>query len=130
MPYRSYINNCEELIICFEKTQEQMLTMNLENAGEDFLIQMKKMTDIFKQILVYLKSFSYKNNKDELLINKQIERLQVFLKEMDLHVRGFQTKPPPDESEIIFIFERQHLFKNIFRKHLKDFTSVVTLINQ
>ena len=93
-----------------------MLHLNLENAGEDFLIQIKKMHEFFKKMLTELELFSFKNSRDQLLIYKQIERLEVFLKEMNLHVRGFHTKPPPDEREIIFIFERQHLFKNIFRK--------------
>ena len=101
-----------------------MLQLNLENAGEDFLIQMKKMHEFFKQTLTELELFSFKNSRDQLLIYKQIERLEVFLKEMNLHVRGFHAKPPPDESEIIFIFELQHLFKNIFRKHLKDFALI------
>lgn len=129
MPYRSYIKKCEEILTSFEETQEQMLHLNLRSAGKDFLIQMKNMHGFFKQVLVELEVSSLKNSKDQFLINKQIERLQVFLKEMDLHVRGFYTKPPPDEMEIIFIFERQHLFKNIFRKHLKDFASIVTQIN-
>ena len=119
MPYRSYIKKCEEILNSFEETQEQMLNLNLRSAGKDFLIQMKNMHGFFKQVLVELEVSSLKNSKDQFLINKQIERLQVFLKEMDLHVRGFYTKSPPDEMEIIFIFERQHLFKNIFRKVLK-----------
>jgi hypothetical protein len=125
MPYRSYTKKCEEILNCFEKAQRQMLHLNLEDAVKEFIIQMKKMHEIFEQMLSELEAFSFKNRKDQLLINKQIERLQVFLKEMDLHVRGLHTKPHPDEMEIIFIFERQHLFKNIFRKHLKDFTSAV-----
>jgi len=130
MPYRSYIKKCEEILTSFEESQEQMLHLNLKIAGKEFLIQMKNMHGFFKQMLIELELSSLDNSKDQFLINKQIERLQVFLKEMDLHVRGFNTKLPPDEMEIIFIFERQHLFKNIFRKHLKDFASIVTRVNQ
>ena len=125
MPYRSYTKKCEEILNRFEKAQRQMLHLNLEDAEKEFIIQMKKMHENFEQMLSELEAFSFKNSKDQLLINNQIERLQVFLKELDLHVKGLHTKPHLDEMEIIFIFGRQHLFKNIFRKHLKDFTSTV-----
>jgi hypothetical protein len=129
MPNPSYIKKCERLLTDFENTQAEMLQLDFKKAGEDFLIQMKQMRENFKKILIEIAEFSFQNSKDQILINKQIERLLVFLKEMDLHMRGFHSKPPPDETEIIFIFERQHLFKNIFRKHLKDFASKVDLID-
>ena len=124
MPYQSYIENCEKVLADFENTQAQMLCLDLTNAEKDFLKQMKKMTRLLKQLSTDLENYSFKINKDQVVITKQIERLLVFLKEMDLHMRGFNAKPPPNENEIIFIFERQHLFKNIYRKHLLDIAAI------
>ena len=128
MSYDSYLEKCEKLLSEFEKSQLRMLCLDLKNAGDSFLEQMKKMRQFFKQISTELQDMSFNNSRDQVLLIKQIERLLVFLKEMDLHIRGFHTKPPPDENEIIFIFERQHLFKNIYRQHLKDFASIINLI--
>ena len=125
MPYQSYLRNCENLLVEFEKSQLQMLRLDLDVSGEKFIVQMKKMRQMFRQISRELENFSFKSRRDEILITKQIERLLVFLKEMDLHITDFYTKPPLDENKIIFIFDRQHLYKNIYRKHLKDFASVV-----
>jgi hypothetical protein len=128
MAYQSYLRKCEELLTDFEKSQLHMLRLNLNEAGVNFLIQMKLMRQFFKQILKELDDHSFDTDRDKILLTKQIKRLLVFLKEMDLHILGFQTNPPPDEIEIIFIFERQHLFKNIYRKHLNDFTSIINLV--
>ena len=124
MLFQSYVENCEKVLADFENTQAKMLYLDLNNAGKDFLKQMKKMTLFLKQISTDLEKYTFKNSKDKILITNQIERLLVFLKEMDLHIRGFYIKPPPNENEIIFIFERQHLFKNIYRNHLLDIAAL------
>ena len=124
MLYQSYVENCEKVLADFEITQAKMLYLDLNNAGKDFLEQMKKMNRFLKQISADLEKYSFKSNKDKLLITKQIERLLVFLKEMDLYIQGFNTKLPSNENEIIFIFERQHLFKNIYRKHLLHIAAI------
>jgi hypothetical protein len=119
MSYDSYLEKCEKLLSEFEKSQLRMLRLDLKNAGDSFLEQMKQMRQFFKQISTELQDMSFNNSRDQVLLIKQIERLLVFLKEMDLHIRGFHTKPPPDENEIIFIFERQHL---------NDFASIINPI--
>jgi hypothetical protein len=123
---QSYLQKCEKLLDDFELTQARMLRLDLMSAENDFLIQMKQMRQFFNPMAAELKKFEFKTERDRLLLTKQIERLIVFLKEMDLHIVGFQTKSPPDENEVIFIFERQHLFKNIYRKHLHDFSSIIS----
>jgi hypothetical protein len=100
--------------------------LDLKSAGEDFLIELNQMREFFKQVSKDLENFSFNSSKDQILISKQIERLLVFLKEMDMHIKGFFTEKRQNENEVIFIFERQHLFKNIYRKHLKDFASIIT----
>lgn len=126
MLYHTYIENCEKSLTVFENIQAQMLYLDLDNAGNAFRILIINMTRLLKQISTELEKYSFKSNKDKVLITKQIERLQVFLKEMDLHIQGFYTNPPPNENELIFIFERQHLFKNIFRKHLSDISAITS----
>ena len=126
MPDHSYIKNCEKLLFDFENSQTQLLHLDLKSAGEDFLLQIKQMSELFNQILLDLEKYSFQSSRDQILITKQIERLLVFLKEMDMHIRGFYKEQPQSENEVIFIFDRQHLFKNIYRKHLKDFASIVT----
>ena len=125
MPYQSYLQNCSDLLNEFEKSQLQMLKMDLNRAGYDFFIQMKKMRQYFELELTELENHNFTTDRDKILLTKQIERLLIFIKEMDLHISEFQTKSSPDENEVIFIFER-HLFKNIYRKHLDDFAAIIT----
>ena len=124
MPYQSYLRNCENLLVEFEKNQLRMLRFDLDLAGKKFIDNIKQMRLIFEKISKDLENFNFKCSRDQILVNKQIERLLVFLKEMDLHISGFNLKIPPDENKIIFIFERQHLYKNILRKHLKDLATI------
>jgi hypothetical protein len=125
MQYQSYLNMYENHLREFETIQLKMLRLNLVEAGNDFLAHIKQMRQFFRQISNELLTYSFRVERDQILLAKQIERLLVFLKEMDLHITGFQTMSTPDENEIIFIFERQHLFKNIYRKHMSDFESIM-----
>ena len=125
MQYQYYIETSEKLLADFEKTQAQMLHLDLINAGNDFQKQITKIARLLRHMSKDLENNSFKNNKNKILIIKQIKRLLVFLKEMNLHIHGFFLTPPPNENEIIFIFERQHLFKNIYRKHLSDITVLI-----
>jgi hypothetical protein len=124
MPISSYVKDCEKMLSQFEKTQSKMLKLNLESAGADFSIQLREMRQFFREILKDLREYTFSTERDKTLLTKQIERLLIFLKEMDLHINGFQAKLSPNENEIIFIFERQHLFKNIYRKHLTDYSAI------
>jgi hypothetical protein len=125
MLFKSYVENCEKVLAAFETTQAKMLHLDLNNAGREFQKQMKTMIRLLKQISAELEKYSFRNHNDKVLITKQIERLMIFLKEMEVHLRGLNTKPPPNENEIIFIFERQHVFKNIYRKHLVDIAAII-----
>jgi hypothetical protein len=122
---KSYLNKSESLLRDFEKTQLKMLQLDLRGASESFLIQLKGMSQFFRNVATEFANHSFKSERDKTLLIKQIERLLVFLKEMDLHLTGFESKVMPDENEIIFIFERQHLFKNIYRKHLTDYSTII-----
>ena len=125
MTDHSYLEKCEKLLKEFEITQAQMLRLDLDQARADFMIQMKQMRDLFKQITIKLEAYAFNSEKHKILLTKQIKRLLIFIKEMDLHISGFEAQNLPDENEIIFIFERQHLFKNIYRKHLSDFSAIM-----
>jgi hypothetical protein len=120
MPYQSYLKKYENLLIDFEKTQLKMLRLDVDGAGDDFINQIIEMRQFFKQVSKELVEHRFKTEREKTLLTKQIERLMIFLKEMDLHIAGFQAKSSPGEDEILFIFERQHLFKNIYRKHMSD----------
>jgi len=125
MPFKSYLEKCGNMLVDFEKTQLKMLKLDLPGAGNDFYDQIVQMRQFFKQISKELEGHSFNTERDKILLTKQIERLLVFLKEMDLHIAGFQATSLPGEDEIIFVFERQHLFKNIYRKHMSDFSSIM-----
>jgi hypothetical protein len=122
---KSYQKKCEDLLRDFEKTQLRMLQLDLRGASESFLIQLKEMRQFFRNVATEFADYSFESERDKTLLIKQIERLLVFLKEMDLHLTGFESKVMPDENEIIFIFERQHLFKNIYRKHITDYATII-----
>ena len=124
MPYHSYFKECEDLLIKFEENQSRMLGLDLQIAGKNFSALVKQMRQLFEQMSKELKNIAFKNSRDQLLISKQIELLLLFLQEMDLHMGSFFSMVPPDENKIIFIFERQHLFKNIYRKHIRDLNAI------
>ena len=125
MTNNTYLETCRQLLKAFETTQYLMLRMELKLAEEEFLIEMQEMRLTFNQMgrIIQKKSFSVK--RDQILLKKQIERLEKFLSEMKGHIQGFSRRPAPDEKKIIFIFNRQHLFKNIYRKHLSDFVNLL-----
>ena len=125
MPFQSYLEKCENMLVEFERSQLKMLRLDLSGAGNDFMDQIVQLRQFFKQISKELADHSFNSERDKILLTKQIERLLIFLKEMDLHIAGFQATSLPGENEIIFIFERQHLFKNIYRKHMSDFSSIM-----
>lgn len=102
-----------------------MLKLDFYSARTDFSVQIQNMHQLFEDTSKELVNHTFKMNRDKILLIKQIERLIIFLKEMDLHLSGFQKENSPDEKEVIFIFERQHLFKNIYRKHMSDYSSIM-----
>jgi len=125
MPDKYYLKNCKDLLIGFEKIQLKMLQLDLKGASEGFFTQLEEMRQFFTEVKADFANHPFKSDRDKTLLTKQIERLLIFLKEMDLHITGFQSKVTPDENEILFIFERQHLFKNIYRKHLTDYSAII-----
>jgi hypothetical protein len=120
-----YHNKCENLLIEFEKNQLKMLQLDLKGASESFLLQLEEMRQFFTMVTADFVNHSFESERDKTLLIKQIQRLLIFLKEMDLHISGFQSNVMPDENEILFIFDRQHLFKNILRKHLNDYSAII-----
>jgi hypothetical protein len=125
MTILSYIESSEKVLKEFENTQEHMLYRNLAYAAKNFRIQNKNMVRFLDQISKDLETYSFKNSKDQVLVTKQVEKLRVFLKEMELHIFRFHSKPPPDEHDIIFVFERQYVFKKMYRKHLSDIADIM-----
>ena len=102
-----------------------MLKMELSRSGSDFSAQMKEMHQLFEEVSQDLMSHSFKVSRDKLLLTKQVERLKIFIKEMELHLSEFQNENALPEEDVLFIFERQHIFKNIYRKHMSDFASII-----
>jgi hypothetical protein len=119
--FQTYLNDCRLLLIEFEKTQLQMLRMNIERAAEEFNSEIKQMRFSFEKMKALVKNTSFDSLKDQILLNGQIGRLLSFLKEMEGHVLHMQEGKIENEQKVIFIFDRQHLFKKIYRKHLLDF---------
>lgn len=126
MDNQTYVEECGKLIKTFEYAQQQMLRLNLIIAQEEFSLDIIEMRNYFVQMQRLLEKKNFEVKRDKILLTKQIDRLLKFLKEMERYIQDFKKDPPPDEKEIIFIFDRQHLFKNIFHKHLSDFASLST----
>ncbi len=120
----SYTEECRRLIQAFEKTQYIMLRLDIINAEKEFLIEIVKIRQLIKPMSIALQEKEFAVKRDQTLLLKQIERLLMFLKEMEGHIKGFSQNNSPAEKEIIFYFERQHLFKNIFHRHIDDFAQL------
>jgi hypothetical protein len=122
----TYINEARLLLQAFEQTQSTMLFMKLQESVEEFEIELQNMYILFKETHLKLSSRKFYNDRDKTLLTKQIERLLKFLKEMTGHIDRIKTNPPPSEEQIILIFHRQHLFKNIYKKHLSDYIMIIS----
>jgi hypothetical protein len=120
-----YLDKCVTFLKAFEISQRKMLKMDLQSSGSEFSNQIKDMHQFFEKATHDLKQYSYETARDKMLLTKQVERLIIFLKEMELHISEFHKETVSLEDNVLFIFERQHLFKNIYRKHLSDYDSIM-----
>jgi len=124
MEYNEYLEECRQLFKAFEKSQGKMLTFSIEAAVDEFKTETELLESNFRKMQIMLKNKKEIEPKQKLLFEKQILRLLKFLKELSTLLPKLIKNPPPEAKDIIFIFERQHLFKNIFKKHLADFSKI------
>jgi len=116
-----YIPYARQLLQAFEHTQADMLLLDLEKSRSEFLIEVQEMRSIFAKTLSDLAEKKFKTIRDKRLLTGQLEKMLIILKEMSGHLRLIKPDHTAAEKQIIFIFYRQHLFKNIFKKHLSDY---------
>ena len=121
LPNSNYISECKQLLQAFELSQAQMLQKNYQTAAGEFALELEQMKVAFGTMLSDLENKVLKNPNHTLLLMKQIERLLKFMKEFSLHINDLFKKDTIEEKQIIFIFERQYKFKQIFKRHLEDF---------
>ena len=122
----NYINEARLFLQAFEQTQSTMLFMKLRESVEEFEIELQDMYKLFNEMHLKLSSREFNSDRDKTLLTKQIERLLKFLKEMAGHIDRIKSNPPLSEEQIILIFHRQHLFKNIYVKHLTDYVRIIS----
>ena len=122
---KNYISECKQLLQAFELTQANMLNKKYELAREEFLIEINQMSILFTQMKSELNSGTIAEEKQKLLLMKQIVRLIKYIEEFGTQVDKLNEPDQVSEEEIIFIFERQYKFKVIYKKHLADFVSLV-----
>ena len=119
-----YIPYARKLLQAFEHTQADMLLLDLEKSRSEFLIEVQEMRSIFAKTLSDLAEKKFKTIRDKRLLTGQLEKMLIILKEMSGHLRLKKPGHTADEGHIIFIFYRQHLFKNIYRRHLSDYVRI------
>jgi hypothetical protein len=122
---KNYISECKQLLQAFELTQANMLNKKYELAREEFLIEINQMSILFTQMKSELNSGTIAEEKQKLLLMKQIVRLIKYIEEFGTQVDKLNEPDQVSEEEILFIFERQYKFKVIYKKHLADFVSLV-----
>lgn len=121
---KNYISECKQLLQAFELTQANMLNKKYQIAREEFLIEINEMSNLFMQMKSDLNSGTVVEEKQKLLLLKQIDRIIKFMKEFGTQVDKLDEPDQVSDEEIIFIFERQYKFKMIYKKHLADFVAL------
>lgn len=120
MPRHEYVQDMRLLFQAFENSQVHLLRRRIQKACDEFIAEFNQLEHQFKH-LHSAHSILYKMAPNRrLLIEKQIERLQKFIREMIGTMNQLQNAGQVEDARILFLFERQHLFKNILRRHLKD----------
>lgn len=120
---KDYIQECKLFLQAFENTQALMLEMKCESAALEFESEIEVLNQLVNEMHAFLCGKD-QTNKSVFLLTRQIERVNVFFKEMRGLLINLKDGGQIESSQIIMIFERQHLFKNIFRKHLADFSKL------
>ena len=121
---QNYLQDMRLFFQAFEHTQLLMLRSDFIRCVEEFELEIGQISDTLRAMKDHIEKKEMSDKRLQLLLSRQIDRLQKFLKEMLLHCARIGAADPPSGKEVIFIFERQHLFKNIYRKHLSDFTTL------
>jgi hypothetical protein len=124
MIYNHYLSQCRQLLQAFEQTQSIMLRLDFVNAYKEFTIEISEFNNLLEEMKIVLTERKFADNRQQYLYIKQIQRLQTFLKEMQGLIKNLTAQPEYEIKKIIFIFDRQHLFKNILRKHISDFVKI------
>ena len=122
---KNYISECKQLLQAFELTQANMLNKKFKLARKEFLIEINQMAILFTQMQSELNLKIFAEEKQKLLLMKQIDRLIKFMKEFGMQVDKLDEPDQVSDEEIIILFERQYKFKVIYKKHLADFVDFV-----
>ncbi len=121
----NYISGCKQLLQAFELTQANLLYKKFELARKEFLIEINQMIILFTQMQSELNLRTFAEEKQKLLLMKQINRLIKFIKEFGMQVDKLDAPDQVSNEEIIILFERQYKFKVIYKRHLADFVALV-----
>lgn len=122
---KNYISECKQLLQAFELTQANMLNKKFKLARKEFLIEINQMAILFTQMQNELNLKIFAEEKQKLLLMKQIDRLIRFMKEFGTPFDKLAEPDQVSDEEIIILFERQYKFKVIYKKHLADFVDLV-----
>jgi hypothetical protein len=120
----NYISECTQLLQAFEISQAEMLQKNYQTAAGEFAQELEEMKVLFGQALGHFENQPEREKAKNLLLIKQIERLLKFMKEFSLHINDIFRQDKIEDKQIIFIFERQHKFKQIYRRHIEDYRKI------
>ena len=98
-----------------------MLQKKYSLAAGEFAQELEQMKVIFGRAYSEFENESAAEQAQKLLLIKQIERLLNFMKEFSLHINDLFKQTSISEEQILFIFERQYKFKQIYMRHIEDF---------
>jgi hypothetical protein len=118
---RNYITECKQLLQAFELSQAEMLQKNYQTAAGEFAQELEQMKVLFGRAYSEFENQSAAEQSRKRLLIKQIERLLMFMKEFSLHLNDLFKHSSISEEQIIFIFERQYKFKQIYKRHIEDY---------
>ena len=117
----NYISECKQLLQAFELSQAEMLQKHYQTAAGEFAEELEQMKVRFGSVYSELEKIKFADPNHKLLLVKQIERLLTFMKEFSLHINDLFKQKSIKEEQILFIFERQYKFKQIYKRHIEDF---------
>lgn len=118
----NYLTECKQLLQAFELTQAHLLRFELNTAVEEFRLEIAHFSELFIDMSASLSENKSFSGRHRLLLQKQTERLLIYLKELHGSLYELTDKKKPDGLKLIHIFERQYKFKTILKNHLNDFT--------
>lgn len=121
MPINFYLQDSRQILQAFESTQAKLIRLKIAEAVSEFSVEIWRMDTEFSRMHARLRQHPEAQDRLTSLNLLQLDRLQNFLKELQLQVRQLQDMRTPDHKLILFFLQRQYKFKQIFRRHLTDY---------